>query len=161
MSEETAKAENKSLPASPENGPTAPAIFDTQDINPTEAAANLNGSLLDADKVEAPFEGPKLTPSEEKAAIDGNRVDNDKVEAPFEGETVNDSEVKAGLTDEKPAEEAKVEAAAPEASAVPADATIDEVLAWVDGDSAKAKEALAAEESGKKRATLIKQLKAL
>lgn len=130
-----------------ENGPTAPAIFDTQDINPSESKANFNGSLLDADKVEAPFEGPKLSESEEKSGVSGNLVDDSKVEAPFEGPVVNATEIKAGLTDES--------------DELAADATIDEVLAWVGDDAAKAKTALDAENSGKKRATLIKQLKVI
>lgn len=144
-----------------ENGPTAPAIFDVQDINPTEEAANYNGSLLDADKVEAPFEGPALSESEEKSGISGNLVDDSKVEAPFEGDAVNDSEVKAGLTDAPAAGEEAEDEEADEAPEPAADATIDEILAWVGDDAAKAKSALEAEYDGKKRATLITKLKAI
>lgn len=135
---------------STENGPTQPAIFDGQDLNESEAAANYNGSLLREEHVEAPFEGPKLNESEIKAGIDGSFIVGEKVEATADAPVVNESEVNAGLTDEKPADEST----APEG-------TVDEVLAWVGDDTAKAKTALDAETAGKNRASLVNKLKAV
>lgn len=136
-----------------ENGPTQPAIesANQQTINESEAAANYNGSLLDADKVEAPFEGDKLNETEVAAGIDGSFIQAEKVEATDFGSepVVNESEVKAGLTD-KPAE----------AEEVP-EGTIDEVLDWVGDDEAKAKIALDAETAGKNRTSLVNKLKAI
>jgi hypothetical protein len=140
-----------------EDGPTQPAIFDGPDLNDSEKEAGLDGSLLEADKVEAPFDGPKLTESEEASGISGNLVEDEKVEADVEGEATEE-EIKAGLTDED-AGEPDVEESKTED--YPANGTIDDVLAWVGDDSEKAKTALHEEESGEKRATLIKKLKAI
>lgn len=147
-----------------ENGPTQPAIetANEQTINESEAAANYNGSLLDADKVEAPFEGDKLNETEVAAGIDGStpsHIDVVDISETFGDEAVaNDSEVKAGLTDE-PAE-AKTDSTVDKGGDVP-EGTIDEVLEWVGDDSEKAKLALDAEVAGQNRKSLVSKLKAI
>lgn len=137
-----------------ENGPTQPEItaITGQTLNESERAANLDGSLLDADKVEAPFEGDKLNQSEVDAGIDGSLIEDTKVEESFtDRPVVSESEVKAGLTDKS---------VKTNENGVP-EGTIDEVLAWVGDDEEKAQLALDAETAGKNRTSLVNKLKAI
>lgn len=127
--------------------PGTDVVISNNDKNSTElvSAYDLNTDV--ETRVAAPeFVNEGIDPNEALPGVRKGIKTGGEPEAIEEGEEVVEARAEAVAASEDPA-----------VSEVP-EGSIKDVLAWVDGDPAKAKLALEAEEKGEKRSTLITKL---